>query len=297
MSRILIVDDEEVDRELATRCLASIQGLTIRYAADGREALDRLAAERPDMVLTDLRMPRMDGLELVEQVRRSFPGLPVVLMTSRGSERMAVRALKAGAASYVPKRFLKRDLGETIEEILDLAQVGRSRAVLLHHLSRCQTRFDLPSDLTLVPALVGYAHEELERIGFGDEAVRDQIGVALLEAVHNSIIHGNLEIPSEVRDEGSAPFHELIRRRGGEPPYASRRVVCEAVATRERVSYLVEDEGPGFDPAAVPDPTAPDNIDRVRGRGLMLIRTFMDQVEFNDRGNQIRLSKASTPGR
>ena len=54
--------------------------------------------------------------------------------------------------------------------------------------------------------------------------------------------------------------------------------------------YVVNDQGPGFDPSTLPDPTDPSNLERIGGRGLMLIRTFMDRVEFNDSGNQITMS-------
>lgn len=57
----------------------------------------------------------------------------------------------------------------------------------------------------------------------------------------------------------------------------------------------VEDEGPGFDPTKLPDPTDPANLDRVSGRGLLLIQTFMDEVKFNDRGNRISLYKILRP--
>src|SRR5262245_58455824 len=103
MPRLLIVDDDDIDRELERRCLRSIDGLELREARDVREALELLAQETADLVVTDLRMPGMDGLGLIEKVRTEFPLVPVVIMTSSGSERTAARALKLGAASYVPK--------------------------------------------------------------------------------------------------------------------------------------------------------------------------------------------------
>ena len=82
-----------------------------------------------------------------------------------------------------------------------------------------------------------------------------------------------------------------MRQFGKQEPYSDRRVHCACRETTEEIVYVFTDEGPGFDPKKIPDPTDPANILRASGRGIMLMRTFMDQVEFNDMGNQITLSK------
>ena len=64
-----------------------------------------------------------------------------------------------------------------------------------------------------------------------------------------------------------------------------------ACETRTEATYVIRDEGRGFDPAALSDPTSPQNLDRLTGRGLFLIRTFMDEVRHNDVGNEITLVK------
>src|SRR6516165_12456236 len=110
MARVLIVDDSTVDRRLAGRLLEKQLGLDVSYAKDGRAALKALAKEPPDLVLTDMHMPNLNGLELVEQIRGNHPLIPVILMTAFGSEDLAVEALRKGAASYVPKRVLAEEL-------------------------------------------------------------------------------------------------------------------------------------------------------------------------------------------
>ena len=79
-------------------------GCEVTLAGNGREAMDLLRLDLPDIVLTDLDMPVMDGLELVQAIRRDYPALPVILMTAMGSENVAAKALHHGAASYVRKR-------------------------------------------------------------------------------------------------------------------------------------------------------------------------------------------------
>ncbi len=118
MSKVLVVDDSPVDRRLAGRLLEMRHdpvygdeptGLLVVYASNGKEALEAIAAEAPDAVVTDLQMPEMNGLALVLQIRIRYPLLPVILMTAHGSEDLAVQALQGGAASYVPKRELREN--------------------------------------------------------------------------------------------------------------------------------------------------------------------------------------------
>jgi CheY-like chemotaxis protein len=295
MPRILIVDDDEVDRELATRCLDAIENLEIAYAERAEEGLQSIAERTPDVVLTDLRMPGMDGLELVERVRSEYPLLPIVLMTSQGNELIAVQALRAGASSYVPKSALKSALVDSIVDVLEITAAKRSQSEILAYLGSSETHFELVNDPALILPLVGYLQENMARIGFGDDSLRTQVSVALMEAVSNAMIRGNLEVGSELRRSEPAAYHDLMQRRRRESPYAERRVVCHAKESTERIEYTIEDEGPGFDPESLPDPTAARNVLEVSGRGIMLIRTFMDEVRFNDLGNQITMTKAAPP--
>ncbi len=108
MTTVLVVDDSAVDRRLAGGILETASGLKVEYATNGVEALKKIEQALPDVVLSDLQMPEMDGLELVRQIRNRFPLVPVILMTAHGSEDIAVQALALGASSYVPKVKLAR---------------------------------------------------------------------------------------------------------------------------------------------------------------------------------------------
>ena len=118
-SVVLVVDDSPVDRRLAGGILEKSH-YQAAYAGNGVEALAALEHQLPSVVLTDLQMPEMDGLELVEAIRNKYPLVPVILMTAHGSETIAIQALQRGAASYVPKKDLATDL-------LESARTGRDR--------------------------------------------------------------------------------------------------------------------------------------------------------------------------
>ena len=114
MAKILVVDDSLTDRALAGGLLKKSFECAISEAPDGEAALSQIEQDPPDLVLTDLEMPGLNGLQLVAAIKEDHPLIPVILMTAKGSEETAAQALQLGAASYVPKRRLADDLASTV---------------------------------------------------------------------------------------------------------------------------------------------------------------------------------------
>ena len=101
----------------------------------------------------------------------------------------------------------------------------------------------------------------------------------------------NLELSSSLREADKPTYHEVARVRAQELPYCERRIFVEASFSPNGAEFKIRDQGPGFDPKTLPDPTDPANLHQVSGRGLLLIHAFMDAVSFNDTGNEVRLTK------
>jgi len=112
---ILVVDDELLIRDLLYDFFSE-QGWNISIAENGEKALEILNSKKVDLVLTDLKMPNMDGLDLTTQVKESFPDLPVVIMTGYPSVDSAVSALHNNVADYIIKPFNINQLYKTIEK-------------------------------------------------------------------------------------------------------------------------------------------------------------------------------------
>lgn len=300
MPTVLVVDDSAVDRTLVGKLLEKrpgltdmekATGLTPLFATHGQEALTLLEGVQPDLILTDLQMPELDGLQLVEAVKARYPHIPLILMTAHGSEDTAVQALQRGAASYVPKANLARDLLETVEDVLAVSRGGANQQRLLECLATLESHFILENDPSLIPPLIAHLEDSLRKMKLCDENGLIRIAVALREALINAIHHGNLEVGSDVKERNEKEYQALVEERRHLEPYMDRRVHVAAKLTRAEVVYTIRDEGQGFDPKSLPDPTDPANLDRITGRGLLLIRTFMDEVEHNARGNQITMRK------
>ena len=291
MPSVLVVDDSPMDRHLAAGLLRKSPELTVIEAADGKDALAQLELHLPDLVVTDMMMPHMNGLELVTEVKEQYPMVPIILMTSQGSEEIAVQALQKGASSYVPKRDLAQELLEIVDRVLAAAQEVRGRSRLLNRLTRHDSSFVLETDLKLVIAVSSLLREEAIRLRLCPRPDCLRLGVAIEEALLNAYYHGNLEVASELREQDHRLYHETAEKRAGESPYRDRRIFVSAQITPTQAIYTVRDEGPGFDPSTLPDPTDPANLDRPCGRGMLLMRTFMDNVIYNDRGNEVTLFK------
>ena len=292
MATILVVDDAQADRLLAGGLLEKRADWEVSYANDGQEALEAVRANAPDLVLTDLNMPNLNGLELVEALKEDSPLTPVVLMTAKGSEEIAVEALQKGAASYVSKNALARDLFETIERVLATSDENRNHRRLLNHMS--EVAFTLENDLNLISSAVSYLRQMMTDLRVFNESDSLRIGSALDEALTNAYYHGNLEVSSELRAQDHNLYHNLAKERSREEPYRDRRIRVRANISSEQVIFVIRDEGPGFDPSRLPDPTDPEYLERPSGRGVLLMRTFMDEISYNETGNEVTMVKKLT---
>ena len=127
MSRVLVADDEPAIRKVVRDALER-EGHEVVSAVDGREALDRFEDGGFDLVVTDLAMPRVDGLELVKEIRRRSP-LPILVLTVRNEEREKVRLLDEGADDYVTKPFGVAELVARARALLRRGESARGPAL------------------------------------------------------------------------------------------------------------------------------------------------------------------------
>ena len=164
--RLLVVDDEEPQRSMLTSILGRA-GFEVDAASDGRGALELLNGSSHDLVLTDQRMPGMDGLELLERVRREYPDVPVVLMTAYGSVSTAVEAMKRGAADYLTKPFEREELLLVIEKVIRQRRLEDEVASLRGAL---QERYRLDNIIGRSPAMQE-VFSLIERVSYADVPV------------------------------------------------------------------------------------------------------------------------------
>lgn len=127
MAEILVVDDSKVMREMVVACLRAQEGLEFEHAASGLEAIEKLSLKPFDLLILDLNMPDIGGVEVVEFVRGqdTLRELPILIVTTRGDEASRARVLAAGASRFMTKPFKPEGILAEVLGLLEKAEAPR----------------------------------------------------------------------------------------------------------------------------------------------------------------------------
>ncbi len=296
--KILIVDDSEVERQVAAKLLDQPGPWRSECVESGGTAIAKLhqaatSDELPDVVLTDLDMPGMNGLELVCAMREQFPQVPVILMTAFGNEKIASDALRMGAASYVPKSQIKERLKLTVEQILARTRTERGQRFLLKHMHGIKCSFLLDSDPELIPPMVDFVQQALHGAHLTDEVGRIRMAIAFEEALLNAIYHGVLKVgPADLADIRAGRRDRISEGRnrgcGSDRNPCERRIRVMISVTENEAKLVIRDGGKGFD-HKLSNRRNDECFENGNDRGLTLIRNLVDEVVYMQGGNEVTL--------
>ena len=287
MKKVVVFIGERAVSDAVMSLVGTRSDTQLEVVADASQISDL----GPAIVLTDLPDSNLDFFAtLFDGAQAGVTS--VVILTSQRNEHLAVQALCRGAMSYVPIRLMEVELLKTLDSVFSVLHDRDNRMRILDCMTNWRNEFVIENDSSLIAPLVRYFQESTERLGLLCHASEQtRMGIALEEALLNSMYHGNLEVPSALREEDDSKFYEVIECRRKQSPYQERRLVVNSSLSRDQAIFTIRDEGPGFDMSSIPDPTDPNYIERVSGRGMLLMRTFMDSVEYNEAGNVVTLSK------
>lgn len=294
MPNILLVEDSAT-QAMQMKLLLESASHQVICCDDGSTALEHLANGTSEIVVTDLELPLVNGLELIKRMRAEYPQIPAVLVTAQGSERLAAEALRIGATAYVPKSMLEDMLLGTVEDVLGVLRTDRSYAELIDCTVENRLVFEIPNKPQLLLTAIDLTMQMAAGMQLLSGVERYRVATALQHATFNAMYRGNLEIPHDqwhltsVEDINRDCPLAAERLRG--EPYKSRKVHYDARLTRDFIRVAIRDEGRGFNTKSLPAEEDPQAMDPAAGRGMVLIRKFMDKVSFNDAGNEIVLVK------
>lgn len=162
--QILVVDDEAMIREVLADFLV-MEGFSVRTAADGAEALNEISRARYDVVLSDLKMPNMGGLELLEALSKHAPNTVTIIMTGFGTVETAIQAMKQGAYDYIMKPFKMEEVVHTVRRGLEKRKLVAENLRLKETLSLYKVSEAIASSLSLDQVIHTISHAALHEVG------------------------------------------------------------------------------------------------------------------------------------
>ena len=269
MTRILVVDDDRATRHVLTSVLEQA-GFDVSGAKDGVDALAKLARRRFDLMLLDVWMPRMNGLDLMTRLRTRKRRPRVIVMTSDDTPETVLRAVKEQAMRYVHKPVAPEALVETVREALQAPEIAPIEVI--------SARQDW------VEMVVPCTRESADRI-------------------QSVMAHLDTDLAPELRESIAYALRELVMNAvewGGKLD-PSRKVRIAYLRARRMLLYRIADPGPGFDIDNLPhsaishppeDPMAhmlvrEEKGIRPGGFGLLMVRANVDELLYNEQRNEV----------
>lgn len=291
---VLLVDDEP-DILAIVREFLEFEKHTVLTASNGQEALN-IALSNPDLdvAFSDLKMPVMDGLAFLEKLRIHENELPVVLVSGQGDLESTIRALKLGALDFILKPVHLKSLADAIKKIETVLEARQDSNSAVRMVQDQRIVLSCDSQLGNVRKIISYLNKHTqdlcESFGLDDR----KISICLQECLTNAIVHGNFGLQSDLKEEDWAHFDALIKQRQEEEHYSQKQVRVTFELKKDSIQFEIVDEGEGFDPSVLTDPSDPESWLKLSGRGILFIRSYMDTVSWNATGNGILMRKSLT---
>jgi DNA-binding response OmpR family regulator len=251
-NKVLIVDDQNVLRSVLTKFMHK-EGLTPIEAENGEAAVALYTSERPAVVLSDIMMPRMDGLTLLNEIKKIDAKAAVVLMTGYGNEEILLKALRGGAANYFKKPFNFREVIEVVQNLIRHRAALELSTTSSPYLVRESRHFVMETGSADIFPVINQITLSLQNIA--PEQVILNLKVGIEEMLKNAIEHGNLGISAKEKnaalEQGS--FGRLISEKLSVDGNAEKKISISAETSRDEFRITIEDEGSGFDWRSLPN--------------------------------------------
>lgn len=291
MTEILVIHREGPASSAIIQLLNGHEEWRPTLASSAKQAVAILDRHAYALVIVELALADAGPNPLLDQLLDHCAQHPVLLTGGDGTVNQVVQALNRGAAGFVHQAHLQRDLVEQVGRVLSAANQNKSQARLLECMTSARSIYSIESDPVLIPTVLARFQASVRMFRVVDESESTRLAIALEEAISNALYHGNLEVSSKLRRDNLADYYALAKRRRQESPYAQRRIHIVEELDQEKAVFTIRDEGPGFDTSTINVEPDPEDLEALSGRGILLMQAFMDEVTYNDRGNEVTLIK------
>lgn len=288
--RILFLDDEEMIRDLFREIFGIIHDLTLIGSAE--EALEVCKDKSFDLIITDVRLPKMSGIDFISRLRDKEINTPFIVITGNQDIEISIRALRLGAVDFFIKPFRMDAIRHSLQKFENLFIFSQELISKNHfQLTHSKQNFAIKPSLKNLNQYVNLVMRSISLIpGIHTDDILS-IKLALYELLGNAIKHGFAGISYEHKASLLSSDVDYVDHVDQICSNINECVLLEIGFEDQKVYVSLKDRGAGFDPSKVPDPVTDPNASYLSGRGIFLARMNVDELVYNDIGNEVSFSK------
>ncbi|EKO15718.1 ATP-binding response regulator [Leptospira kirschneri] len=288
--RILFLDDEEMIRDLFREIFGIIHDLTLIGSAE--EALEVCKDKSFDLIITDVRLPKMSGIDFISRLRDKEINTPFIVITGNQDIEISIRALRLGAVDFFIKPFRMDAIRHSLQKFENLFIFSQELISKNHfQLTHSKQNFAIKPSLKNLNQYVNLVMRSISLIpGIHTDDILS-IKLALYELLGNAIEHGFAGISYEHKASLLSSDVDYVDHVDQICSNINECVLLEIGFEDQKVYVSLKDRGAGFDPSKVPDPVTDPNASYLSGRGIFLARMNVDELLYNDIGNEVSFSK------
>ncbi|MFQ3864503.1 response regulator [Leptospira kirschneri] len=288
--RILFLDDEEMIRDLFREIFGIIHDLTLIGSAE--EALEVCKDKSFDLIITDVRLPKMSGIDFISRLRDKEINTPFIVITGNQDIEISIRALRLGAVDFFIKPFRMDAIRHSLQKFENLFIFSQELISKNHfQLTHSKQNFAIKPSLKNLNQYVNLVMRSISLIpGIHTDDILS-IKLALYELLGNAIEHGFAGISYEHKASLLSSDVDYVDHVDQICSNINECVLLEIGFEDQKVYVSLKERGAGFDPSKVPDPVTDPNASYLSGRGIFLARMNVDELVYNDIGNEVSFSK------
>lgn len=288
--KVLIVEDDSASLSYLEIILGK-EGLNYKTATNGEEGLALFKEYKPHIVLTDINMANMNGIELLAAIKKSQPQTIVIMLTAYNSEDYVIEAMRFGANNYLKKPIFRDNIIGLLRKYKNIILSRNTHTKIQSFVKKHSFTMEIGNEMELLPYIINHLIESVDLIFKEDECMGIRLG--LDEIIINAIEHGNLNISYIEKTQAikNNALEKLHENRRNSPEHKDKKVTISFELNENYCEWTIKDQGKGFNPSLIPNPILTESTESLHGRGIFITQFQFDEMEYSENGTKVRLRK------
>ncbi|MBK7055094.1 MAG: ATP-binding protein [Leptospiraceae bacterium] len=219
-------------------------------------------------------------------------GTVIVVIADKLTEAEILKLLNIGVIDFMTTNEIRVKVPTILKIVTSNLELFESEQFLLENITRKKGKIKIKNNLRVVPKVANLIMSICYAAGFRNYEAFSRISLSLHEMITNAIEHGNCGVGFEMKSKilvDSMDMYAAIDERAALPENKDKRVTICYEINNDQATFTVRDEGLGFEINSIPSPRSEENIFAVHGRGILMTKNFADEMQYNDKGNMVRL--------